>query len=181
MLNTLSLTKSLVDEAIQSAKEIANNLHPVILTRFGLVATITSFIEQIESAGIIKVGFTHTNFRKIDNKNLELTLYRIIHELINNTLKYAKAHNIALSLTSQPTTIQLEYADDGLGIDLDAMKDKKSGMGMSNIEGRIKALNGICNFQTKQQKGFHVFIEIPYIAQENLTEDTTNNFDNEQN
>ena len=166
MLSTLSLTKSLVDEAIQSAKEIANNLHPVILTRFGLVATITSFIEQIEAAGIIKVNFSHANFRKIDNKNLELTLYRIIHELINNTLKYAKAHNISLSLTSNPTTIRLEYADDGIGINTDDVKQKKSGMGMSNIEGRIKALNGTCDFQTKPQNGFRVFIEIPYIAQD---------------
>ncbi|MBO7142686.1 MAG: response regulator [Bacteroidales bacterium] len=179
--NILSLTKNLVDEAIQSAKEIANNLHPVILTRFGLVATISSFIEQIEQAGIVKIGFSYSKFKKLENKNLELTLYRIIHELINNTLKYAKARNIAISLTSQPTTIQLEYADDGLGIDLGEIKDKKTGMGMSNIEGRIKALNGICNFQTKPQKGFHVFIEIPYIAQENLTEDTYNNSDNEQN
>lgn len=179
MLNTLSLTKSLVDEAIQSAKEIANNLHPVILTRFGLVATISSFIEQIEQAGIIKVGFTHSNFRKIDNKNLELTLYRIIHELINNTLKYAKAHNIALSLSTQPTSIQLEYADDGIGVDTEAAQQKKSGMGMSNIEGRIKALNGTCIFQTKPQKGFRVFVEIPYIATENNI-DTTNIIDNEQ-
>ena len=166
VLNVLSLTKNLVDEAIQSAKEIANNLHPVILTRFGLVDTIKSFIEQIETAGIIKVDFKYADFRKLDNKNLELTLYRIIHELINNTLKYAKAHNIVLSLSTHPTSIQLEYADDGIGIDTEETQQKKSGMGMSNIEGRIKALNGICNFQTKPQKGFRVFIEIPYIAQD---------------
>ncbi len=166
VLNLLSLTKNLVDEAIQSAKEIANNLHPVILTRFGLVDTIKSFIEQIESAGIIKVEFKYANFQKLDNKNLELTLYRIIHELINNTLKYAKAHNIVLSLSTQPTSIQLEYADDGIGIATEETQQKKSGMGMSNIEGRIKALNGICNFQTKPQKGFRVLIEIPYIAQD---------------
>ena len=164
--NILLLTKNLVDEAIQSAKEIANNLHPVILTRFGLVDTIKSFIEQIETAGIIKVSFSHADFRKLDNKNLELTLYRIIHELINNTLKYAKAHNITLSLTSTPTSIHLEYADDGIGINTDDVKQKKSGMGMSNIEGRIKALNGTCDFQTKPQNGFRVFIEIPYIAQD---------------
>ncbi|MDD6002404.1 MAG: PAS domain S-box protein [Bacteroidales bacterium] len=179
MLNTLSLTKSLVDEAIQSAKEIANNLHPVILTRFGLVATIKSFIEQIESAGIIKVDFSYKKFLRLNNKNLELTLYRIIHELINNTLKYAKAHNIVLSLSTLPRSIQLEYADDGIGVDTAAATQKKSGMGMSNIEGRIKALNGTCNFQTKPQKGFRVFIEIPYIATENNI-DTSNIIDNEQ-
>ena len=178
MLNTLALTKGLIDEAIQSTKEVANNLHPVILTRFGLVETIKSFIEKIDTAGIVKIKFNYSDFQKLENKNLELTIYRIIHELINNTLKYAKASDIAIELKTLPTTIQLDYADNGIGMDLDSMNLKKSGMGLSNIEGRIKALNGICKFHTKPQKGFRVFIEIPYIATKN---NITNNSDNGQN
>ncbi|MCQ2973603.1 MAG: response regulator [Bacteroidales bacterium] len=164
ILNTLSLTKSLVGEAIQNVKEIANNLHPVILTRFGLVETIKAYIEQLESTKIIKFGFTYSEFQNLKNKDLELTLYRILCELINNTLKYAQAKNVAISLSTQPTSIQLEYADDGKGLDINKIKSESLGMGLSNIEGRIKALNGTCNFITKYQKGFRVFIEIPYIA-----------------
>lgn len=166
IFNTLELTKSLVAEAIQNTKEIANNLHPVILTRFGLVATIKSFIESLQKTQLINIDFKHQNFKKLENKDLELTLYRIMHELINNTLKYAQAKNINIILETMPSSINLYYADNGKGFDINNLPENKngSGMGLSNIFGRVKSLNGNCIFKTKPQEGLQVSIEIPYIA-----------------
>ncbi len=166
IFNTLELTKSLVAEAIQNTKEIANNLHPVILTRFGLVATIKSFIESLQKTQLINIDFDYQNFKTIENKDFELTLYRIIHELINNTLKYAEAQNITIILETRLSSINLFYADNGKGFDLEKLPENKngSGMGLSNIFGRVKSLNGNCIFKTKPQEGLQVSVEIPYIA-----------------
>ncbi len=161
---TLKLTKELVGQAITSVKEIANNLHPVILSRFGLVATINSIIEGLENSRLIKFGFSHSSYKPINDKVLELSVYRIINELINNTMKHAKAKNVAISLSTENNHLILEYADDGVGFDMNKlpMSHDGSGRGLSNIIGRVKAVNGKCSFKAKPQKGLNVLIEIPY-------------------
>lgn len=163
---TLELTRAILAEAIQTTKELANNLHPVILTRFGLIETIEQYIKSINKAGFIKINFIHDNFPILKNKDKELSIYRILNELINNTLKYAQAKNILIEFGISGNKIIITYADDGKGFDISAPIIKKdgSGMGLSNINGRIKTLEGTCFFETKPEKGMKVLIKIPYIA-----------------
>lgn len=163
---TLKLTKELVGQAISSVKEIANNLHPVILSRFGLVATIKNIIEGLENSRLIKFGFSHSLYKPTNDKALELSVYRIINELINNTMKHAKAKNVAISLATENNHLLLEYADDGVGFDMKKLPKSKdgTGRGLSNIIGRVKAVNGKCSFKTKPHKGLNVLIEIPYMS-----------------
>lgn len=164
IFRTLKLTKGIVGQAIESVKEIADNLHPVILSRFGLVATINNIIEGLEDSRLIRFGFSHCDFHPLKDRNLELTVYRIINELINNTMKHAHAKNVAISLLSEENHLILEYVDDGIGFDFGELpKTTGGGRGIENIIGRVKAVNGKYSFKTKPKKGLIVWIEIPIL------------------
>jgi signal transduction histidine kinase/DNA-binding response OmpR family regulator len=163
IFKTLRLTKQLVGQAIESVKDIANNLHPVILTRFGLVATVNNIIEMLENSHLIRFDFHHEKFETIQDKDIELSVYRIINELISNTMKYAEAKVVCIRLETDSTKLFIYYADNGKGFDLNEKLSSpdQGGMGLSNIIGRTKAHNGTCDFQTSQGNGVRVTIEIP--------------------
>ncbi|MCF8298052.1 MAG: PAS domain S-box protein [Saprospiraceae bacterium] len=158
----LDYTKGLVDEAIRNTKEIANNLRPNIISRFGLVASIKSFVEKINETSLIKINFDSNIERDSINKDLEVTLYRIINELINNTLKHASADNIDINLKCDGKIILLKYVDDGIGFDVDRTLKTKThkGMGLSNIISRAKAVNGTVKFTSVKEKGIDILIQI---------------------
>ena len=169
IFRTLKLTKDILGEAISGVKEIADNLHPVILTRFGLVATINNIIEGLENSRLIKFGFTHSEYVPLEDKNLELNVYRIINELINNTMKHSKAKNTAISLVSEKDSLVLEYADDGVGFDSSVVSysgDSKSGHGLQNIKARVKSVDGKFFFRSSPGRGFQVLIRIPVLHKE---------------
>ncbi len=159
--NMLNYTKGLINEAIQNTKEIANNLRPNIITRFGLIASVKSFCENINETGLIKVIF-NSDIKKDLDKEVEVTLFRIIKELINNTLKHASANHIEIDLLLNKKLLTLIYIDNGIGFDVDKiMKNKLTeGMGISNIISRIKAINGICKINSSKGKGIKVIIEV---------------------
>ena len=166
IFKTLRLTKELVGQAIENVKDIANNLHPVILTRFGLVATVSNIIEGLQSSHLICFHFEHDSFVELRDKDRELSIYRIINELINNTMKYAGAKNVHLSLVTTGPTLRIHYDDDGVGFDLEKhlATPESTTMGISNIMGRAKALDGTCDFKSSPGGGVQVDIELPYEA-----------------
>ncbi len=163
IFKTLRLTKELVGQAIENVKDIANNLHPVILTRFGLVATISNIIEGLQNSHLIQFRFEHQTFQELSDKDRELSLYRIINELITNTMKYAEAKNVHLILATDGPMLHIHYEDDGKGFDLDKYLEspESMSMGISNIMGRAKALDGTCDFKASPGEGVKVDIEVP--------------------
>ncbi len=158
----LTYTKGLVDQAMQSAKEIANNLRPTILNRFGIEASIKSLIEPLEKSEAFTINFTTTNFSGISDKDLELIIFRIINEFFNNTIKHAEATQINLNLAKEENNIIINYSDNGIGFDLDiVLNTNKTGMGVNNIITRTKSLNGKCEIITAQQSGTQIKVTIP--------------------
>jgi len=157
--NMLIYTKGLVDEAISTAKEIANDLRPTILSRFGLIASVEQFCNQINNTRAIQVDFDYKQFNGQIDKNSEIILFRIVNELINNTLKHAQAKIINIRLYNQKQNLVLEYNDDGIGFDESTKKkDPRGGMGLENIKSRIKSIDG--NVQIKSKLGEGVFVKI---------------------
>ncbi len=161
--NLLDNTKGLIDEAILNAKDIANNLRPNVISRFGLVASINSLCEKINNTGVMKIIFNSNNIKNDElNKDIEVSLYRIINELINNTLKHAHASDIRINLLKENEFINLTYTDNGIGFDVEETMNKKNhqGIGLSNIMSRVKAINGVCQINSSSKKGIEVFIKV---------------------
>ena len=151
-------TTYVIDEAIRSLREISNNLSPHVLNDFGLARGVQNFIDKSAAMHDVKIRFT-TNLRseRFDT-DVEVILYRVICELINNSLKHAACSSINLSLSQNGTELALDYTDDGRGFNPQAMMD--CGMGLSNISSRINSLGGTFGISSAKGKGMRAAIRV---------------------
>ncbi len=154
----LDKVENMVDNAIDTTREISNHLTPHVLERYGLHKAIENFINNIVSKESIKINLS-TNIEKLRyGSDIEVILYRICCELINNTLKYAHAQQVEISITEDNNHIEFIYNDDGNGFDTSSIK---RGMGIINIKSRVKSLNGTINITSSPNCGFNASIRLP--------------------
>lgn len=152
-------TDIVITEAIKSLKEISNNLSPHVLDNFGLASAIKSFSGKISSTKTILISFNSNMYEERLDYNTEVILYRVVCELINNTIKHALAKNVNIELTRYNRLITLVYSDDGRGFDVnEVLHGESEGMGYANIMSRIKSIKGIINVESYQDKGTKVII-----------------------
>jgi len=146
-----------IDEAINLLKEIANNLSPHVLQRFGLVNALKTYVDQIKSARNIEFTISSNLKNRLPDK-LEINLYRILLECINNSFKHSHATKILTNFKKEEDKLIINYSDNGNGFDVEeTLKDGK-GMGLFNIQNRIKLLGG--EFQVKSNLNIGTDIEI---------------------
>jgi PAS domain S-box-containing protein len=156
----ISQLKEILTEAIQSTKELSNDLSPHVLTNYGLLAALEWFINQIKP--YIKIIF-ETNLKEERYSNtLESSIYRIIKELINNTIKHARAKTITIKLHRILRSIHLIYSDDGIGFPDEWLDNNEfMGMGMSNILNRSRSINATSKFFNHVPNGMSFEMEVP--------------------
>ncbi len=151
-------TTYVINEAIRSLREISNNLSPHVLNDFGLARGVQNFIDKSAAMHEVKIRFT-TNLRseRFDT-DVEVILYRVICELINNSLKHAACSAINLSLSQNGRELTLDYTDNGRGFNPEAMLD--CGMGLSNIDSRVNSLGGTFEIVSSKGKGMRATIRV---------------------
>lgn len=161
--NLLEQLKETIIEAIATTRRIANNLMPGVLSDFGLISAVSTFCSKVDSSGAISVSFVADHDFPRLSQNVEINLYRIILELINNTMKHAQARNIYLQLSHNAQKIRIEYCDDGKGFNMEKtlQPSQSTSMGLGNISTRVKAMEGEWSFETSEGKGMRVDISIP--------------------
>ncbi len=154
--------KELIKEAISSSKEIAYDLQPSILRDFGLKTAMESMVKKINFTSHFKIILDQENIEENIPDRYEAVIYRLIKELLNNTIKYANAKIVHISIIRYDQYINIHYSDDGIGFDLnEILSGEKKGMGLSNIFSRISSLQGIYDLKSKQNNGMVMDIEIP--------------------
>ncbi len=164
----IASTSAVIDEAIRSLREISNNLSPQVLNDFGLVRGISNFINKNPQLRTIEMRFD-TNLRKERfGHDIEVILYRVICELINNSLKHSGCTKIELDLQLVYDRIYLTYSDNGRGFDTQAVADY--GMGMSNLTSRIHSLGGTIEITSQPNKGMAASIVVSTVG-ENIVND----------
>ena len=136
----LQNTSAVIDEAIRSLREISNNLSPHILNDFGLVRGIKHFVGRLGTVRDTKIEFKTTLKDERFDSNIEVILYRVTCELINNSLKHAEATEISIALRQERGLLVIDYSDNGKGFTYS--EEECNGMGLSNIRSRISSLNG---------------------------------------
>jgi signal transduction histidine kinase len=146
-------TLGLMDETMTSIRRVSHDLRPVVLERLGLVEAIGNVADQVNDSGEIQLDFD-ASFEATLAKEDQLNWYRIVQELITNTLKHAQAKNIYLKLLEEDDTVCLLYKDDGIG--LKAGSEMQAGLGMRNIESRLKLMHGHLEIIEKDKKGLHM-------------------------
>ncbi|MBQ9137874.1 MAG: sensor histidine kinase [Alistipes sp.] len=142
-------TTYVLEEALRSVREISNNLSPQVLMDFGLSQAVHNFTTRCAALHGVAIRF-NTNLRSERfNNDVEVIIYRVICELINNSLKHSGCTTIKLELNYDNGNILLNYADNGRGFDPQAMLE--CGMGLSNMDSRISSLGG--TFAIDSSKG----------------------------
>ncbi|WP_379090109.1 sensor histidine kinase [Pedobacter sp. UC225_65] len=154
--------KQLIDKMIVDVRNIAHDLSPPGLAMFGLYTTIEGFVSLINNTGEIEVVVTHdphTEERVLSDK-AELALFRIITQLIANTLKHAEAKRIELCFKPDDQNIKIIYNDNGKGFD-PTILNAKQGIGMQNIKSRLQMIDANYTIETSLNNGFKMTIVCP--------------------
>lgn len=151
-------TSAVIEEAIRSLREISNNLSPQILSDFGLARGIKNFINKNPQLQSIDVQFRTNLRRERFDRDTEVILYRVVCELLNNSIKHSGCKRIEISLIYSNDRLHLDYSDNGCGFKPQAVMD--CGMGMSNITSRINSISGSVAITSSKGKGMHASIVV---------------------
>ncbi len=149
--------EDMINKTIKHIKNISISLMPNLLSEFGLPKAINNFCRQINSLNDVRVNFYYNeNFRL--EEDLEINLYRILIELINNSLKHSGAKNIVIDLNKTESELRIDFRDDGKGFDFRKSLRKNTGLGLRNIVSRIHTIHGEYTFESVENKGIHFTI-----------------------
>ena len=148
----------IVDKAVDDTREIAHNMLSGVLTNFGLLAALQDLKETVESAEQIRMKLSSIQFDERLESETELHIYRIIQELIGNTLKHSKASLVKLELRKvRDQGLTISYEDNGVGFDPETVTE---GMGLKNIKNRVDKIKGHLQMSAAPAKGLTVCIEL---------------------
>ncbi|HTM92703.1 MAG TPA: sensor histidine kinase [Flavisolibacter sp.] len=150
----------LLDSSIKEMRRVAHNMMPEALVKFGLDTALKDFCNDVSNSGALTVNYQSIN---LGDKNIDqttaITIYRIVQELLNNTMKHAAAKNAIVQLSSSNGQLSLTVEDDGKGFDTAILKQSK-GIGWDNIQNRVEFLKGKMDVASSPGKGTSVHIEL---------------------
>ena len=143
---------------IKEIKDIIYGLTPSGLERYGLFASLKDYTERLNTTIQTKIDLNIFG-EEINKPEISLLIFRVIQELISNSIKHAQAKNITIHINSFDDLFSIVYEDDGIGFSYNAIKN---GLGLNNIESRIQSVDGKLTFESG---GFGVSytIDIPLL------------------
>ncbi|MDP9048050.1 MAG: histidine kinase [Bacteroidota bacterium] len=160
LISSVESLISLSESGISSVRSISHELMPPQLESFGLVKTLEYFTEKLNTSGKINICLSVNNELPPLQWPVTLGLYRIIMELINNTIKHAGAKKINMEFDYNGNDLSFHFKDDGRG--MDSTSEDKTGMGFKNIEARTMALRGKIEYGNNgNNAGFKALIKVP--------------------
>lgn len=152
----------LIEETIEATRMVSFNLMPPILTDFGLGAAIRLLTEYTSQTSNIQVTYESNYGQTRLNSNLEVNLYRIAQEALNNMIKHSKATEAKVVLKKNKADIELNISDNGVGFDeKNVKKDTIINNGLPNMQTRVRLLGGQMDIQAKSTKGTRITVKIP--------------------
>ncbi|HOK26266.1 MAG TPA: histidine kinase [Bacteroidales bacterium] len=160
-IDILQNTNHVVNEAINTIKEISNNLSPHVLTNFGLSSAINAFTSKVNKTRALEIDFkSNMEGVRLDNDK-EVVIYRAVCELINNSLIHSGASRVEIELNKHDKFITLQFSDNGRGFDTSILGTEDcKGMGLSNIDTRVKSIDGVFFIESSKGKGTNALIKI---------------------
>ena len=154
----------ILKDTIKESRNITYELSPPVLYEMGLVSAISWKLEDIEKNKKIKTSLTdESNSYKLEEK-IEIIIYRVISELLQNVLKHAKAKNVTITLKLLPNSFIIAVKDNGIGFDLNATKNRavaQKKFGLFSIMERIRYIGGEMTINTALKKGTEAVIKLP--------------------
>jgi signal transduction histidine kinase len=139
---------------------------PNILLKSGLAKAIADFIDKIDQR-VLKVQLHTEGLNDRIHENIEIVLYRVLQECVNNVIKHAGATHLDISLIHDQDGISVTIEDNGKGFLIDEITDQ-AGLGLKNMKARVEYLKGEIDFDSTPGTGTLVAIHIPTTNKEIL-------------
>jgi len=149
-----------IDDIIQRMREISNDLMPSTLVRKGLVAAVNEAIEKTSKSGGLKIIFQNEEPVALETEKA-IHVYRIIQEVIHNTIKHAQATSLHINLARKNSKLILTTKDDGIGFKHSRILQEASGLGLRNLLSRTEILDGEMYIDSSKEKGTEYVFELP--------------------
>jgi two-component system, sensor histidine kinase LadS len=155
---------AITSETLDEIRAISQNLRPTTLDTIGLTASLSNMLARLKRSTEIKIEVVcPQNIDEIIAKELEINVYRILQELMNNVLKHSKASHATVTITQNEHQLLIEIKDDGVGFDTQKMALTNAGNGFTSIKERVKILRGEMKIVSEIQKGTTVEIALPIV------------------
>jgi signal transduction histidine kinase len=157
-MEQLAKVQGILEHSHADIRHIAHNLLPTVLEKEGLISATEHFISEINETKLICISVTDKNSNANENsKQLQLMLFRIIQELVNNIIKHSQAQNAEIIFTKFQNALQIEVIDDGLGYNETFTKDNQ---GLFSISQRLKSIGGNFKISNRNNGGTRAKLEL---------------------
>jgi signal transduction histidine kinase len=150
---------ALVDESCKEVRSVSHNMMPNALLKSSLSSAVKEFIDKIDGSKL-KVNLYAEGLNERLDSNIEIVLYRVIQECVNNVIKHAGASMLDISLIKDLEGIAVTIDDNGRGFDSSQLENV-DGIGLKNIKTRIEYLKGTLEIDAAPNKGTLVVIHVP--------------------
>lgn len=150
---------ALLDQSISELRRVAHNMMPESILKFGLDGAIKEFLQSIYSENL-NIIYQSYHIENGLNKQLDISVYRIIQELVNNAIKHSNAAEILVQIRKDDQLLLIDVEDNGKGFGYNP-DSKESGMGLAGITSRVNYWKGSLNIESDKSSGTSVHIEIP--------------------
>ncbi|HEV7331529.1 MAG TPA: sensor histidine kinase [Flavisolibacter sp.] len=155
----------LLDEASQEVRKTSHNLMPEVLLQYGLDEAIRRYCNNVTNSSKLFVQYDAIGEMGRFVDSFELSVYRIVQELLNNIVKHSKASEAIVQLSYQSRLLSITIEDNGIGFSKDA--GQKDGIGLKSLKSRVKAMNGKIEFDSVSGQGLNAYLEFETAGLEN--------------
>jgi signal transduction histidine kinase len=153
----------LLEETAAGLRDTAHNIMPEVLLQEDLADAVRSFCERMTGKGGARISFQTLGLPVKTDALFNLTVYRIIQELIQNVRKHARASSLLVQMNFQPGGgLDITVEDDGVGMDPESA-GKSNGIGLSNVKERVKQLGGRMDINSSPGKGTSIYLEFEQV------------------
>ena len=149
----------MVDEGCKEVRSVSHAIMPNSLLRAGLANAIKEFIDKLDNR-VIQINLHAEGLQRRLDANIEMVLYRIIQECVNNVIKHADANILNIAIVKDAEGISVAIEDNGKGFNVQAAENSE-GIGLKNMQTRVAFLKGSIEIDSTPEKGTLVSIFIP--------------------
>ncbi|MBK8227082.1 MAG: tetratricopeptide repeat protein [Flavobacteriales bacterium] len=150
----------LLDQTVSELRHISHDMAAATLSRFGLEKALNDLRDTIHISGRLQVELNTFGLDQRLERGVEITVYRIVQELVSNVLKHAKADQLTIGVTRAPGRLSVVVSDNGVGFD---PSTASNGMGLSNVRSRAASLGATVQVDSAPSKGTTVSVESPVL------------------
>jgi two-component system, NarL family, sensor kinase len=158
--NSLNQSLSHLNEIIKRVRHISNHLMPAILTHEGPVSAIQDYVNRYLTGTGLDISVLPYRMPELSH-NQQIHIFRILQEIIHNTIKHARAQELKIQLLTIKNNVVILTCDDGKGFNYYGGRNINIGLGLRTLQTRTDILGGEMYIHSRPGKGTQIHIEFP--------------------